>query len=99
LGNKVALVAHGSKEGASAAAAADVGLSIALDHGNATDNPRACLRASRIKLRGMVRPDFMLQLVTGLIRPDERVEVGNHRSRQVRRSRVTVDFSRCSAHE
>jgi hypothetical protein len=31
--------------------------------------------ASMIKLRGMVRPDFMLQVVTGLIRPDVRVEV------------------------
>ena len=31
--------------------------------------------ASMIKLRGMVRPNFMLQVVTGLIRPDVRVEV------------------------
>jgi hypothetical protein len=28
-----------------------------------------------IKLRGMVRPDFVLQVVAELIRPDVRVEV------------------------
>jgi hypothetical protein len=31
--------------------------------------------ASMIKLRGMARPNFILQVVTGLIRPDVRVEV------------------------